>query len=153
MSSPGFDRAVLGLLFVAAVIIDGIVLFFVEPARMRLLYGLLILLPLMWPVVWMTRHFGFLGMVSESVPDKSRKRQFFKLRALTVQFIEEVKRLNWLAVDAKRGVRDDAAVSAEFKAVTRRLHDLVDQMPAAAGFREATPEDDPGGGAGDDTAA
>jgi len=138
---PGFHTVFLAVLFVLAVVVDGLVLAFVEPAGSRLLYGLLLLLPIMWPVVWLTGHFGLMAKVTETVMDPARRRQFFRLRALTVQFIEEVKRLNWLAFDAKREVRRDDDVSEELGAIKRRLHDLVDQMPAAAGFSELPADD------------
>ena len=93
-SRQGFDRVILGILFAAAVLIDGVVLFFVEPPGTRLLFGLLVLLPILWPVAWMTRHFGLIGMVTDNVTDPFRRRQFLKLRALTVQVIEGVRRLN-----------------------------------------------------------
>lgn len=138
---PGFDPVILGVQFIAAIIVEGVVLFFVEPPGLRLFFGLTLLLPIMWPVIWMTRHFGLLGQVTEIVTDPSRRRQFLKLRSLTVQFIEDVKRLNWLAFDAKRKVRNDADIAADLEAVTRRLHALVDQMPAAAGLGEPPPDD------------
>ena len=143
-SRPSFYPVIFGILFVEAVIIDGVVLFFVEPAWTRLFLGLLLLLPIMWPVVWMTRHFGLIGKVMEIVTDPSRRRQFLKLRSLTVQLVEDVKRLNWLTFDAKRGVRKDEDIAAELEAVKRRLHELVDQMPAAAGLSEPAPEDSSG---------
>ena len=143
-SRPGFDLVVLGFLFVAAVVIDGAVLFIVEPAGTRLFFGLLLSLPIMWPVVWMTRQFGLIGKVTEIVTDRSRRRQFLKLRSITVQILEGIKRLNWLAVDAKRGLRKDEDIAADLKAVKRRLHELVDQMPAAAGVSEPEPDDSSG---------
>jgi len=67
-----------------------------------------------------------------------------KLRLITVQILEDIKRLNWLAVDAKRGVRKDEDIAADLEAVKRRLHELVDQIPAAAGLGEPAPEDSSG---------
>ena len=138
-ASHGLDRIILGFLFVSALIVDGVVLFFVEPPWTRLLFGLGILLPLMWPVVWTTRHFGLLAIMPERATGLTRQRRFLRLRALTVQLVEDVKRLNWLSVDARRGIRSDDAVAADLEALTQRLHDLVDQMPAAAGLGEPGP--------------
>ena len=98
----------------------------------------------MWPVVWLTGHFALMAKAAETVTDPSRRRPFFRLRALTVQFIEEVKRLNWLAFDVKREVRRDDDVAEERDAIKRRLHDLVDRMPAAAGFSELPADEPPG---------
>ncbi len=139
-SRPGFHSVFLGILFVSAVMVDGLVLGFVEPAGTRLLYGLLLLLPIMWPVVWLTGHLGLMAKVRETVTDPSRRRQFFKLRAITVQLLEDVKRLNWLAFDAKRAVRREEDITEELAAIKRRMHEFVDQMPAAAGFSEPPPE-------------
>ena len=140
-SRSTFDPVLLGIQFAAAVIIDAVVLFFVEPAGTRLFFGLVLLLPIVWPVIWMTRRFGLLGQVTEIVTDPARRRQFLRLRSLTVQFVEDVKRLNWLAFDAKRGIKKGEEIDAELEAVTRRLHQLVDQMPGAAGLGEPAPKD------------
>ena len=139
-SRSGFDPVILGIQFVAAVIVEGVVLFFVEPAGTRLFFGLVLLLPIMWPAVWMARH-GLIGKVTEIVTDPSRRRQFLKLRSLTGQLLEDVRRLNWLAVDVKRGVRRNEGSAADLEAVKRRLHELVDRMTAAAGLGEPAPKD------------
>ncbi len=133
---PGFDPVILAVLFVAAVIIDGIVLYLVEPASTRLLLGLLVLLPIMWPVVWATRHFGVLGKVTQKVAAESHKRRYKKLRSQVEQLLEEVKRLNWLAVDVKRGFRKEEETVAEVEAVKRRITEIVNKIPAAAGSAE-----------------
>ena len=132
-SRPGFDPVILGILFVAAIIIDGVVLYVVEPASTRLLFGLLVLLPIMWPVVWATRHFGVIGRMTQKVQDQARRRRYNKLRSHVELLLEEVKRLNWLAVDVKRGFKKKEDSVAEVEAVKRRIMEIIDKMPAAAG--------------------
>ncbi len=132
-SRAGFDPIILAILFVAAVIIDGVVLYLVEPASTRLLFGLLVLLPIMWPVVWATRHFGVIGRVTQKVQDQAHKRRYNKLRTQVELLLEEVKRLNWLAVDVNRGFRKKEDTAAEVEAIKHRLMEIVEKMPAAAG--------------------
>ena len=104
-SRLGFDPVILGTLFVAAIIIDGVMLYVVEPASTRLLFGLLVLAPIIWPVVWATRHFGVIGKMTQKANDQARRRRYNKLRSHVESLLEEVKRLNWLAVDVKRGFK------------------------------------------------
>ena len=140
-SSPRFDGVIIGTLFVVAVIIEGVILLFVEPAGNRLLFGMLTLLPIMWPVVWATGHFGYFGIAAKDLSDPSQRRKFLRLRALTAQLIENIRRLNWLSVDALRGLRRSEDIASDLDAVKRRLHEIVDRLPEAAGLSETAPKD------------
>ncbi|MCA9738178.1 MAG: hypothetical protein R3E98_07250 [Gemmatimonadota bacterium] len=62
-----------------------------------------------------------------------RVRRFRRLRTLTQVFLEEVRRLNWLGVDARRGGHLALQAEREMQAIETRLHELIGQIRTAAG--------------------
>jgi hypothetical protein len=61
-----------------------------------------------------------------------------RLRRRVDQLLEEVRRLNWLAVDADRGFRAREEAIAEMDAIEARLREIIAEIRKAAG--EISPE-------------
>jgi hypothetical protein len=155
-SRSSSDPIILAVLFVAAIIADGTVLYFIEEPGKRLFLGLLVLLPILWPAVWATRRLSKLGLFPQKPSAATHKRRYYELRKYTEQLLGEVSRLNWIAIDADRGFRSQDAKNVEVDAIKQRMIEIVDKMPEAAGHISdgptdgepvspaATPEEHPG---------
>jgi len=53
--------------------------------------------------------------------------------AVSRRELEEIKRLNWLAVDADRGVRDRDELLREMDAIEDRLNGMIEGIREVAG--------------------
>ncbi len=85
------------------------------------------------PIIWIPRQMERVARAAEE--DRwARSRRYHRLRGAVSVFIDEVKRLNWLAVDASRGLREETKVQGEMDAIEDRLHGLVGEIRAAAGI-------------------
>jgi hypothetical protein len=111
------------------VILEGVVLFAVVDPAIRLALGLVVLVPLMWLLVWGTQQ----GLVEEPIRSPLHKRRYLKLRSKVKQMIDEITRLHWTVVDAKRGIRNRDEVMQEADAIERRLHDMIGEVRRSAG--------------------
>ena len=87
------------------------------------------------PVLWIPRQLERIARSAEE--DRwARSRRYNRLRGVVSIFIDEVKRLNWLSVDAKRGLRDGTKVDGEMRVIEERLHNLVGEMKVVAGVAD-----------------
>ncbi|HSG81852.1 MAG TPA: hypothetical protein VLC48_06370, partial [Gemmatimonadota bacterium] len=87
----------ISLLFLAAA--DGVVLFYLRDPALRLSAGILLLAP----IVWLSSRLGLSDLISQSPSARVHKRRFTRLRGQVQQLLDEIRRLNWMAVDVERG--------------------------------------------------
>ncbi len=117
------------LVLIAALVGEGVVLYFVESPATRLSLGLLLLAP----IVWTSSRIGLLELITHSAAERVYKRRFIRLRAQVQQLLDEIRRLNWMAVDAARGFRDRDNALQEMDIIETRLKELVQQIRRTAG--------------------
>lgn len=121
---------------VVSFLLDGIVIYVFTDAVMRVTLGLLFLLP----IVWAADALGVADMISDLPRTKLRHRQYGALRSNVRLLIDVVRRLNWLAVDLDRGIRDEGEVTKEMDEAYELLKGIVDNIRATAGRASADPE-------------
>ena len=85
------------------------------------------------PMVWATVRLTQLDAqaVTRSAPRPPRR--FSQRRTRLVGMLEEIKRLNWLAVDADRGTRDRDELLREMDAIEDRLNGMIEGIREVAG--------------------
>ena len=108
----------------------------------RAVVGVLMILP----IVWIVARTGTVEMITE-IPVGIKQRHFKGVRTRVVQLLDEIRRLNWLAVDAERGFRDKDEAMHEMDRIESRLKEIISEIRQSAGQSsgEAGPEfDDPG---------
>ncbi len=128
-------RALLdSILLVAAVIGESAVLYFLDDPTWRLALGLLALAF----VVWSAARVGVTDFLSRSPVDHVYQRRFVHLRSQVQTLLDEIRRMNWMAVDAERGFRDREEALREMDAITRRLKEMIEDIRRTAG--QASPE-------------
>jgi hypothetical protein len=117
------------IILIAALLADAAVLYFgAEPAA-RLSLGLLLLAP----IVWASARLGVVELVTQTPSDRVHKRRFVRLRAQVQQLLDEIRRLNWMAVDVERGFRSREAARGEMDNIEIRLKDLIEEIRGTAG--------------------
>jgi hypothetical protein len=119
------------------------VLYALETRVLRLVAGLVLLVPIAYLVARLTAL--RLGSVEGVAPrHRFQTRRFIRLRSLVERFLEEVRRLHRVAVDADRGFRARASAEEEMDRIEARLAGMVREIRAAAGVESAeqapTPE-------------
>ncbi len=129
---PAFEVVVL----VAALVGEAAVLYYVETPLTRLSSGLFLLAP----VVWASSRLGILELFTHTRAERVYRRRFVRLRAQVQQLLDEVRRLNWMAVDAERGFRNRNQALQEMDTIEQRLRELIQQIRAAAGQISAESE-------------
>jgi len=101
---------------------------------LRLIIGLLLL-----PVIVLP---GIRLELTEALADNdrwaSRGRVFRELRSQVVLLLEQVRRLNWVAVDAERGFRDQDEAMVETDKIEEAMREIISDVRKAAG--KPTPE-------------
>lgn len=128
-------QVLLGVGLVASFGAGVYVLYFVADPAMRMIFGLISLVSLMWT----SSYLSIVNRVVRAVDDRRRLRRYPKLRSRVVQIVDEVKRMHWLAVDLDRGHRNGEAVHAEMEVIQRRLSELVESLPEVAGVERNDP--------------
>ncbi len=123
-------------ILVVAVAGQAAVLFFGTNPLLRLGIGLLLLAP----ILWTGNRLGIVEHATDLLGIVRAPRRYDKLRSQVRTLLREIKRLNWTAVDAERGVRDPEATRREMDAIENRLKQIVGQLRRAAG--EANPEEE-----------
>ena len=135
------SKSLNAVLLAFVVVLDAALLFFLSNPWPRLALGLLLLLPL----VGLASH---LGVLFEGPASDLRNRRFKSLRSSVRELLEEVKRLNWLAVDRDRGFRDRETVLAEIQGCQGRMEELLRKVQETAGHPDEdldTPPENPPG--------
>ena len=124
----------LGALF-TALLLEALVLYFLDDRSLRLYVGLALLLP----ISWMFARTQVAEVISD-LPISLRRRQYTAMRAQVNLLLDEIRWLNWLAVDADRGFRGRDEATAEMDAIEAHLRDLITEVRRAAG-RASEPEE------------
>ncbi len=124
------------ILLVSAVLAEAAVLFFVRDAWARLSLGLLLLAL----VIWSAARIPVVELVTQSPSDRVHKRRFVRLRSQVQVLLDEIRRLNWMAVDVERGFRSREKALEEMDLIEQRLKDLIEEIRGTAGQMEAESE-------------
>ena len=119
----------------AAFLVEAAVLYFVDNPMARAVAGVL----LIFPILWIVAHTKTAEMTAE-FPDSDKKRHFKGLRARVAQLLDEIRRLNWMAVDAERGFRDHDKAMSEMDRIERHLKEIISEIRSAAGQSATDPE-------------
>jgi hypothetical protein len=119
------------LLFLAAA--EGVVLYYVADPAVRLATGLLLLAP----IVWLSSRLGLADLISQSPSARIHKRRFTRLRGQVQQLLDEIRRLNWMAVDVERGFRSREKALQEMDVIEVRLRELIQEIRTTAGHMAA----------------
>ena len=133
--SPWTRASYLAVL-IAAVLLDAVVLYFPVESTPRLIIGLL-LIPI---ILWAGIRFEVTSMVATQSRWTSRGRVFRELRSQVVLLLEHVRRLNWIAVDAERGFRNQDEAAREMDDIEDELRGIITDVRRAAGRPTVEPE-------------
>ncbi len=93
-------------------------------------------------IVWTSTQLPKAEQTSWTTPEGPRRR-FHRLRSQTVQLLAEIRRLNGIAEDEKRGFRDQRTAELEMETIEARMRELLGGLRAAAGVTD--PEDQANG--------
>ena len=121
---------------VLAVLLDALVLYFPVDAAPRLIIGLL-LLPI---ILWSGIRFEVTAMDASQSRWATRGRVFRELRSQVVLLLEHVRRLNWIAVDAERGFRNQDEAMREMDDIENEIREIITDVRRAAGRPTVVPE-------------
>jgi hypothetical protein len=117
-------------------LIDALVLYFpVEPTP-RLIIGLLVIPIILWSGI----GFEITTMDSNQSRWATRGRVFRELRSQVVLLLEHVRRLNWIAVDAERGYRNQDEAMREMDDIEAEIREIITDVRRAAGKPTVEPE-------------
>ncbi|NIM51142.1 MAG: hypothetical protein GTN62_11140 [Gemmatimonadales bacterium] len=125
-------KAIAFTVLAASLVAEGSVLYLVNDPPIRLALGLVALVPIMWSIVWATRRPDILEGLPAAAPP-IHKRRYLRLRAKVKQLIDEITRLNWTVVDAKRGIRNQEEAKKEADTIEEGLHNLIRDIRSSAG--------------------
>lgn len=125
---PDREIPLLSILLWVAVLVEFGALALPLTPRFRLILGAAALVPL----IWIPNRLAMLA-TSRGEVLQAKSRRFLRLRSLTDVMLDEVRRLNGLKVDARRGVRDPGKTEDEIQGIESRLHALVDDLREVAG--------------------
>ena len=78
------------------------VLYWVTNASLRLSLGLALLVMIYWAAIRLSLAERAIDLVTPA----QHPRRFVRLRADVEKLLDQIRRLNWIAVDGSRGVRD-----------------------------------------------
>ena len=131
-----WSRSIYLVVLVGAVLADAAVLYFPVDPSQRVAVGLL-LVPVM---LWTGIQLEAVAMVTTRDRFASRGRVFRDLRSQVVMLLEQVRRLNWIAVDAERGFRDQDSAMREMDAIEDQITVIITDVRQAAGRANAEPE-------------
>lgn len=121
---------------VTAVVGNASALYFPTDPNQRLLLGLL-LLPM---ILWAGTRLEVMEILANQARWASRGRVFRELRSQVVLLLEQVRRLNWIAVDAERGYRDRDEAMREMDAIEDEIRGIITDVRRAAGRSAPIPE-------------
>lgn len=126
----------LAALLIVAGAADAAVLYFPEDPSLRLQLGLLLFVS----IVLVGSRLGVVERALALVSRPFAARRYTRTRALADELLEEVRRLNWTAVDAANGVRSETDTILLMDASEARMKTLVEQIRASAGEPSPEPE-------------
>ncbi len=125
---------VLAIALAVAVIGFGLALYFVQDPASRVGAGLLFLAA----IIWAAGRLRVVEIVLESVRIEpvEERRKHRNLRATVDLLIDDVRRLNGLAIDANRGFRDRDEAMKEMESIESHMIDMIRQIRAKAGLTD-----------------
>ena len=125
---------VLAFALAVAVIGFGLALYFVQDPASRVGAGLLFLAA----IIWAAGRLRVVEIVLESVRIEpvEERRKHRNLRATVDLLIDDVRRLNGLAIDANRGFRDRDEAMKEMESIESHMIDMIKQIRAKAGLTD-----------------
>jgi hypothetical protein len=125
---------VLAIALAVAVVGLVLALYFVEEPVSRVGAGLLFLAA----IIWAAGRLRVVEIVLESVriDPVEERRKHRNLRATVDLLINDVRRLNGLAIDATRGFRDRDAATKEMESIETHMIDVIKQIRAKAGLTD-----------------
>ena len=111
---------------------NGAVVYFVTDRGLRVGISLLLLVP----IVWVGSRLGVVEHLRNLVGPRAYVRRYNQMRNLVGELLDEIRRLNWTAVDGKSGVRGE-------EQTIELMDSLEDSLKALVGrIRDAAGEDD-----------
>ena len=133
-----FFRSLELIFLFAAFLVEAAVLYFVDDPMARSVVGVL----LIFPIVWIVVRTNTVEMISDipDIRDLDKKRHFKGLRSRVVQLLDEIRRLNGMAVDAERGFRDRDEAMREMDRIESHLKEIISEIRSAAGQSAVDPE-------------
>ena len=131
-----FHAISLAALLIVVGTADAAVLYFPEDPSLRLQLGLLLFVS----IVLVGSRLGVVERALALVSRPFTARRYTRTRALADELLEEVRRLNWTAVDAANGVRSENDTIVLMDASEARMKILVEQIRASAGEPSPEPE-------------
>ena len=123
---------------VLAILSDAVILYFPIDATPRLIIGLLLVPIILGAGIRVEVN----GMPANRNRWASRGRVFRELRSQVVLLLEQVRRLNWIAVDAQRGFRNQDDATREMDKIEDEIREIVTDVRRAAGKPTGDPETD-----------
>ncbi len=121
---------------VLAVLLDAVILYFPVDAVQRLIIGLL-LVPI---ILGAGVRYEITTVRGTQSVWGSRGRVFRELRSQVVLLLEQVRRLNWIAVDAERGFRNPDDAMREMDEIEDEIREIITDVRRAAGRPSVEPE-------------
>ena len=131
-----WSRTLYLTVLVMSVLLDAFVLYFPVEAAPRLVIGLL-LVPI---ILWAGIRFEVTAMDASQSRWATRGRVFRELRSQVVLLLEHVRRLNWIAVDAERGFRNQDEAMREMDDIETEIREIITDVRRAAGRPTVEPE-------------
>jgi hypothetical protein len=124
------------VVLISGVVLDAGVLYFPVDAATRLMIGLLVVPIILWSGI----RFEMTAMDATQPRGATRGRVFRELRSQVVLLLEQVRRLNWIAVDAERGFRNQDDAMREMDQIEDEIREIITDVRRAAGRPTAEPE-------------
>lgn len=122
-SKPAFGVLILGIA------VQGVVIYQVRLPIDRLALALLALVP----IIWTAARLGVVQRIAQVVQGRPYRRQYLRLRRQVDQLLEDIRRLNWTAVDQQRRFRSPGVIEAELDSIEASLVHKIRQIRLAAG--------------------
>ena len=126
---PWIVASLLALFVLMASGAEAIVLYWVDDRELRLSLGLLLLVL----VYWAANRLAVAERARDLLTPPLHPRRFHRLRADVVRLLEEIRRLNQLAVDRDAAVGDVEETAREMQAVERWLGDHIGRIGESVG--------------------
>ncbi len=131
-----WSRTAYLVVLVLAVLLDAIILYVPVDAIQRLIIGLL-LVPI---ILGAGVRYEMTTLRGTQSVWASRGRVFRELRSQVVMLLEQVRRLNWIAVDAERGFRNQDDAMREMDEIEEEIREIVTDVRRVAGRPSVEPE-------------
>jgi hypothetical protein len=131
-----FERIWLGASLLALSGAEAAVLYYMTDRSFRTVIGVLLLLPIMFVGSRLGVVDHFLSLVSPTI----YPRRHTRMRTLVDHLLDEIRRLNALAMDGRLGVRGPEKTNEMLNSLESNLVELVGQIRAAAGETSAEAE-------------